>query len=121
MDFNRVFEEGRARLRRLQRSDTKTKKRYLVLGSTLAMIFVVGLWFFYLNLTLPKVPGEGAAAAAPREVNANPSFLRVIGRGALNLKDDFVSRFNNFKQSLTESIQSLTNLFKEKKTFTIEP
>ncbi len=108
------------RLHRLQRADVKTKKRYLVFGSALAMILVVLLWLFYLSLTLPRVASEETVAAVPEKTESQ-SFFKVISRGALNLKDDFVSQFTNFSKNLTESIQSFVGRFKETKTFTIEP
>ena len=121
MDLNRLFGDARDRLRRVQRADAKTKKRYLIFGSAAAMILVVLLWFFYLSLTLPKVASTSPEAALPAQVEESDSFFQVLGRGARNLKDSLVREFENFKTGVSQSVSSFVGRFKEAKEFTIEP
>ncbi len=116
-----MFEGSRDRLRRLQRADAKTKKRYLVFGSAAAMILVVLLWFFYLSLTLPKVASTAPETAPPAETRGSNSFFQVLGRGARNFKDSLVKEFGSFKESVGGSVSSLISRLKETKNFTIEP
>ena len=73
-------------IRRLQRSNEKTKRRYVYGASAALMIIVVALWLFYLNITLPTAVPEIATSTAVTDVSANSpagqSFFGTLGRGA---------------------------------------
>jgi hypothetical protein len=103
-DLEKTIEKARGGLRKIQRTDLKTKKRYLAVLSSLAMIVIVGLWFFYLNLTLPEPSVEEIEevrnnAVAIKEEKGN-SFFRTIGQGAKNIFEDLKNQLMKFKENL---------------------
>jgi hypothetical protein len=112
IDLEKTIERARRRLREIQRSSEKTKKRYLAVLSTLAMIIIVGLWFFYLNLTLPQphADQEIVQVERARAEKNDDSFFKTISRGAENI-------FNDLKNQITE----LKNKLGQAKEFTLEP
>lgn len=103
MNFEKSVEKAKGRLKKIQRADEKTKKRYLVILSFLAMIVVVGLWFAYLQATLPQ-PAP-TAVGAPTEVGAaqenENSFFKTIGRGAKNIINNLENQFSELKDKFS--------------------
>ncbi len=97
MDLEKTVEKARKRLQKIQRSENKTKKRYLAVLSLLAMIIVVGLWFFYLQATLPH-----PAAIETEEVRDEDSFFRTIGRGAKNIIENLKNQFTELKANFSQ-------------------
>ncbi|MBI4034227.1 MAG: hypothetical protein HY378_01625 [Candidatus Brennerbacteria bacterium] len=102
MDLEKTVEKARRGLKKVQRADEKTKRRYLILMSSLTMVVVIGLWFFYLTLTLPEPPAshEAPVGAVVREENED-SFFRTIGRGAENIFEGLKNQFKGLKESFT--------------------
>lgn len=69
-------------VRKLQREDEALKRRWLVLGTVVAMVVVVVLWVGYLRLTLPSVATTGAGeevAAAYGEESLFSTLKRGLG------------------------------------------
>ena len=108
MSLEKSVEKARGGLKKIQRADDRTKRRYLVILSFLAMIIVLGFWLFYLQITLPQPARDTAVAAAEPAENGN-GFFKTIGRGAENI-------INNLKNQFTE----LKNNFNQVKEFSVE-
>ncbi|HXF44113.1 MAG TPA: hypothetical protein VNK70_01480 [Candidatus Paceibacterota bacterium] len=122
IDLNRIYKDGMERLHRLQRADNKTKKRYLIAWSALAMVMVIVSWVLYLGFTLPSLAPAAPEAAVPASAEAeSESFFSVIGRGALNLKNALFSEFTELKENIASGVGSIIARFRENKEFTIEP
>lgn len=124
VDVNKIVSDIRARLRKLQRTDDKTKKRYLVVASTIAMILVIGLWFVYLNLSLPRVDRAESVVTdigvLSQDGNSNESFIKVLGRGFVNVKEGFSKQFIQFRDSLTESFIFFNDQTRRVKEFSFQ-
>ncbi|MDO8557159.1 MAG: hypothetical protein Q7R98_01715 [Candidatus Jorgensenbacteria bacterium] len=43
------------RIREIQRANDDVKRRWLIILSSAAMIIVIGLWFLYLNVSIPAL------------------------------------------------------------------
>ncbi|MCL4404321.1 hypothetical protein M1432_03185 [Patescibacteria group bacterium] len=73
-------------IKRLQRSNERTKRRYVYGASAALMVVVVVLWLLYLNITLPTaVPGIATSTAETSASETAPtgqSFFGTLGRGA---------------------------------------
>ncbi len=92
-------------VKRLQRSDDRTKRRYVLGVSAALMIVIVFLWLTYLNLTLPNLAPAASeatstaiapAAAAP----ASSSFFGIFGRGAAIVWDDLMNGLGNIGHTI---------------------
>jgi hypothetical protein len=97
LGFEKTVDKARIGLRKIQRAGGRTKRFYLVLLSSLAMVVVVGLWFSYLNMTLPAPPGREAEKV---EVVGQDSFFEVFIRGANKIFEDFKNQFAKIGESL---------------------
>jgi len=82
--LERVKKITHNRVKKLQQSDEGTKKRWLVGGSATMMIFIIVLWVFYLNLTLPRLNDSGSA---------NIESVRSIGTADVGNKESVVDVF----------------------------
>ena len=92
-------------VRRLQRSDDRTKRRYVLSVSTGLMVIIVFLWLVYLNVTMPNLTptapeatstAAASAAAAPEGL----SFFGTFGRGAAIVWDDLTSGVGNIGNTI---------------------
>lgn len=124
VDVNKIVLDIRARLRKLQRTDDKTKKRYLVVASTIAMILIIGLWFVYLNLSLPRVDNTESVVTnvdvLSRDESNNKSFIKVLGLGLVNIKERFSRQFVRFRNSFTEGFIFFNDQIRRVKEFSFQ-
>lgn len=111
----RKFGKG---LRRIQRADDGTKKRWLVASSTVSMVAIIALWVVYLNMTLPAIAGSETKEA--REPASEEGIGSVMGRGWQKLKEDFSETYENFKKELDENLKETGTKMEQKNSFSIE-
>ncbi|MGC9610739.1 MAG: hypothetical protein ABSE68_00755 [Minisyncoccia bacterium] len=110
-----MFKKFGGFIRNIQRSDDRTKKKWLVIFSGIGMAFIVVLWVFYLNATLPQIAAiqesTSTEAAAPSpSVNApENSFLNTVGRGWTVVWNELKSNFNGARNSILESWDKFKN------------
>jgi len=94
-------------LEKIQNSDKNTKKKFLVISSTILTIFVIALWVVYLNITVPTIGTittitETPATSTQNLVNNEPtqntetsdkkeSFLKTLERGTYIIFNDISS------------------------------
>lgn len=84
LNMKEAAAKTRGFIRRLQRSDSRTKKRYLYGVSAALMVIVIGLWLAYLNVVLPQAAPEVTASSTATGVAATSSggsFFGTLGRG----------------------------------------
>ncbi|MCP6720138.1 MAG: hypothetical protein KJI72_02300 [Patescibacteria group bacterium] len=124
MDVNKIVRDARSRLRKLQRADDRTKKRYLVVASAATMTLVIGLWFVYLNLSLPRVNEAESVVTGVGVLNQDEeteeSFIKVLGRGFVNVGQGFNKQFVRFRDSLAEGLVFLNNRIGKVKEFSFQ-
>lgn len=111
---NRFYNKSKQYLKELQRSPEPRKKRWLVVSSGVAMLFVLGLWMLYLNLSLPTLPTANpnttsSAPAPTTSQNQNPSFFETFGRGLQITADNIGQKLSG----LIGWIGDLTNNLKD--------
>ncbi len=120
VDLEKAIEATKRRLRRIQRADKKTKKRYLIGFSFIAMILVIGLWFFYLNLTLPKPQRSEVTFSPAVENKGSDSFFKTLGQGFKNIGQDLKQQFMKFKEEIVQGFDFVSKEIKRTKEFTLE-
>ncbi len=104
-----MFKKFGGFIRNIQRSDDRTKKKWLVIFSGLGMIFIVVLWVFYLNVTLPQIApiqeGTSTEAVVPTPSDNVPgnSFLDTFARGWTVVWDGLKNNFNGIQNSVSEN------------------
>lgn len=101
-------------IRNIQRSDDKTKKRWLMIFSGTGMLIIIVLWVSYLNVTLPRtstIPDvTSTVVAAPAASEEGMTFFKTLGLGWENVWNNV----QNGAQSIWSSIsQSWTNVSQE--------
>lgn len=118
LDLEKTIVKTNQRLKKIQRGDEKTKKFYLIIFSAVAILLVVGLWLFYLNLNLPKL-AETKKSVAGAEENGN-SFFKTFSRGFIGLKDDFLNQLTKFKDVIDKGLESFKNQIGQSNEISIE-
>lgn len=88
-DLKETAVKTRDFVRRLQRSDERTKKHFVYGISAAAMLLIFVLWLAYLNMTLPQAAPvasvststAGTEATSAPAMSGGTSFLGTFGRG----------------------------------------
>ncbi|MEK7162512.1 MAG: hypothetical protein AAB730_01480 [Patescibacteria group bacterium] len=80
------FQKTGQLIKKIQHSDDRAKKRWLVLLSGILMLFVIVLWVVYLNATLPQSAGTPTGTSTEAVVFLNApekgfSFFKTLGLG----------------------------------------
>jgi hypothetical protein len=113
-------------IRRLQRSDDKTKKMYVYSASALLMIVIIGLWLFYLNAILPQTTPPNAnstALVAPAESGAaetSPSIWSTFGRGLNLVWEDLGGAMGNIGNTVSGAWQEFQKQIQRTNTMRLE-
>lgn len=105
-----------SKIKKLQRADDATKKRWLFGATAISMIFVITLWIFYLNMTLPNVNKEVKNAEVDKE-NLGETFKN----GFRAISGDFQGKFDELKSQFNNYFDSLKSEVLENNEFLIEP
>jgi len=105
------------KIKKLRRADDATKKRWLFGATTISMIFVIALWVFYLNMTLPSINKEKKIA----EVNNEESLSKIFKNGLGVISGDFQGKFNELKFQFNHKLDSFKNEIQKNNELLIEP
>lgn len=106
-------------VKKLQRGDDKTKKRWLIGTSAVSMVLIVALWFVYLNLSLPQLASEKEVSGETKEP-PKEGFFDTMSRGMKNTRDEFDKQWKNFKDDLNKNLGVLKERFQESNAFSLE-
>ena len=87
------------KIKNLQRSPDKTKKRWLIGSSVLIMFLIIGVWLIYLNFTLPTLKTTEAKTKP-----ANENFLKIMDRGFKSIVEEISKGINMINGKLTGSL-----------------
>lgn len=98
-----MFQKIKNWLIKIQNSDEKTKRRYLMITSAITMILIISLWLIYLKSTISGVNQEIV------NQTSNTQFWQVFKNG-LNITG----------QSIKENIQNIISQIFQGKTITIK-
>jgi hypothetical protein len=111
--MHEIFPKIRNFIREIQRSGDATKKRWLVIFSSVGVLIVVVLWVAYLNMTLPRTTATPETTSTPAVTRTEPenglSFFETVGLGWKTIWSDAESGV----KSITESVESGWSKFKE--------
>jgi len=91
-------------LEKIQNSDEKTKRRYLIIVSAVTMVLVIGLWLIYLKSTISDVGQETI-----NQTTSNTQFWQVFKNG-----------LSITASSIKENIQNIISQIFRGKTITIQ-
>lgn len=112
------YQKARSYVRKLQRADDKTKKRFLVWSSIASVLLIVSLWLIYLNLTMPSL-GE-VNTERKTAISEKVGFFDTLARGFENIRGDFEERFSGLKTDLYENLSRLKEQIERKNEFSYE-
>jgi hypothetical protein len=103
-----VFKKIGEFIKKIQRSDDQTKKKWLVIFSGTGMLIIIVLWVAYLQITLPQTTATpestSTEASAPANAGADNgnSFFETLGRG-----------WNNIWSGINNGMNSIGNNFSD--------
>ncbi len=122
-------------IKRAQSRDEKTKKKYLVIASSVSMVIVIFLWILYLNTSVPAVTDNTASSTAaetstfnylpqPSQNENQNSFFQTLGRGFAEIKDStgnsFTGAVGSLKNWWTGTINQIKNEFRKTNNLNLE-
>ena len=102
------FENIDKKLKEIQRSDEKTKQRWLIFLSSVSMALVILLWVLYLKASLPTLNKKTEKVDNPKEESIWTIFregLKVITK---NMEKD-IGEATRKTQETVEKIKEQTN------------
>lgn len=109
------------KIKRIQRADEKTKKRWLIGLTASAMILIIGLWLIFLNnFSLPTIapvadsPTTSSVAAAQparpaggKEDSIWQTFKRGLNEIIQNAKDQISAAKNSLEEQLQKNNETI--------------
>lgn len=110
-------------IKKLQRSDDKTKKRWLVVSSAISMVIIFFLWLAYLNaVVMPETKQEKATATTIKisEGGQKKSFFRTFSIGLKTVTGDLKKQFLNIKEDFNQTYDNFKNRIQKKNEFILE-
>lgn len=114
-------------VRKIQRSDEKTKKRWFVGTTIAAMVFILIFWVIYQNITIPSVAGPENPTNIPQvvlkpeqKVDTGPSFFETFGNGLSIVGGDLKQKYDAFSEAITNGLNSLKSRFEKTNTMSIQ-
>lgn len=111
------YRKIKAFIKKLQRLPESAKRKWLLAASALSMIVILGLWFLYLNFSLPSIAEEKPKEQPKKD---EEGIGDIMFRGFENLRSDFGERWSAFKGDLSKNLDQLKNQF-ETRNETIVP
>lgn len=116
-------------IERIRNSNERTKKRFIIVASTLSMLVVVSLWVVYLNLTIPSLGGLAAPilSATSSDITSesapavNDSFFGVIIRGAKVIGGNITQQFVSLKENAVNEFTKIGGLAAKKNESVVVP
>lgn len=111
----------------LQAANDKTKQRWVIGASAVAMFFVVLLWLVYLTLTLPSLPNSeiaddstSAAVSTETAAPAEPTFFSTFSRGISILVKQTEAGLASFAGRMAESVTTLKKGIEKKNVIEVK-
>ena len=83
------------KLKEIQNSSQKTKKKWLIITTALAMIIVVGLWLIYLNQIVRPSPGESLPDTSAGNWQIFKNGLKVAFESIRDGVSGFISKITS--------------------------
>ena len=111
------------KIKRIRRSDERTKRNWLLGSTFVAMIIVITLWIGYIQLTLPQVSSPtNATTTAPveEEIEKSDSIFSVFSRGLKVTYQSISKNFSGAIDKVSNIIKNTKERFKNVKEYTPE-
>lgn len=97
-------------LKELQRSNNSRKKRWLIGTTIFSMLFVLGLWFVYINTVgIPSLVPENVRQAQTPE-DSTESVWQIFKRGLNKIFKDVEEQLKISKELIEKQLQKTNEL-----------
>lgn len=104
------------KLKEIQRSPDKIKKRYLVVSSGLVMLLIILLWVAYLDASLPEVEGVVAEGS---KIKKSDTFFETFGRGLKISIQNIKEKALSVGEAVENFVDDFKNQIEKTKEFTV--
>ncbi|MFB6212561.1 MAG: hypothetical protein ABEI53_01940 [Candidatus Magasanikbacteria bacterium] len=118
------IERAREKLKEIRESDDATKKRYLIGGSTLIFLLVIGVWLVWFSNSIPRVvPPEKPEVAEkqkmkPEKTDKNvDGFFSKVKRGFQITLQGSKKSLEDFGKIWTKGLNSFREALKRKRVY----
>lgn len=123
IEKNKLIANIKKFIKKLQRSDDKTKKRWLIVSSAVSMLIIFFLWLTYLNLVvMPKTEIEKTATTTIIIKNSekNRSFFKTFFIGLKIMAENLKNQFTDIRESFNETYDNFKDQIQKKNEFILE-
>lgn len=121
--FKTTYSRLRKFVKRLQKSDDATKKRWFIGGSVISMIFVITLWLLSLQINTPTLVAKEELQklkATAKTEETQSSMLDTFENGIYNIAEDLKTKYETFKEQLGNNFSSLKSKIEKTNDISIE-
>jgi len=118
-----LYHTTKTQIKKLQRAPDNVKKRWLIGGSAVFMILILGLWLVYVNKTLPPLAVIENPAQTSFSVPKTSSygFFKILKLGIQNIFNNFKNQWQSFRNTLNQYWNSFKSVFQKTNNFSIQP
>jgi hypothetical protein len=114
-----MFEKVRRKIRHIQNSEDKIKKRWLIGLSGISMVIVILLWGVYLNISIPTL--ESGEEEKNTGDEKGESFFAVFERGFRIVAGNVMGQASGAIKGIEEMIGKIKSQVERSNEFIITP
>lgn len=111
----------KAFIKKLQRSDEKTKKRWLFGTSTISVFLIIILWILYASLTMPAITGVPEERVQAQETSRGENFFTIFRRGLVKIRSDIKTGYGGAKETTLSISENIKNYIFQTREIIIDP
>ncbi|SRR6056297_1189311 len=118
-----IIEGINRKIRKIRHSDQKTKRNWLILSTTIAMILIIGLWVWYINFTVSGISdiNKESNSSENNDVETGidkPEAVNVFIRGFVVIKNAITQKIKRASSEVKFLIQKTKDSFNNVKEYT---
>lgn len=107
------------KIKKIRRSDQKTKRNWLIVSTAIMMLLVIGLWVWYMDFNIRHIPNSNDEVVESNNVSQDKtSIISIFVRGYNVIKGLFVDKFNEIIKWLKPLISKTKESFNNVKEYT---
>lgn len=120
-NLNDFFDNIKRLVKKLQRSDERTKKWWLFGTSAVSVSLIVLIWLLYTGFTMPAIAPPEPEPQAQAQEKDKVGFFGIFKIGLIRVYSDTVSSYESAKSWAKSSIEKTKEYFSQTREIIIEP
>ncbi|MEX0690006.1 MAG: hypothetical protein WD095_01035 [Candidatus Paceibacterota bacterium] len=114
----KIIRQTGNKIRKIQRSELETKRKWVIKSSAVTVVFVVILWVLFLGSSIPKTAYE--SSQQQQEEDQDISFFQTFSAGAKVVSDDIGSFFSKTSSGVENVWLSIKESLSKSRDYSFE-